>query len=119
MLRQKFIIFAAAASMLVTSMGVGVLARDHKKKAQATFKVRIDNISNAGGLTAADGSKYPFALSPGIFVLGDDKMEVFRAGKKADAGLEAQAEDGDPSRAPAWPWSACRRCSSFGGVLAP
>jgi hypothetical protein len=72
------------------------LAFAKRVKKEATFKVRIENISDPAGLTAQDGSKYPFALSPGLFLVTDKKMDLFKEGKKADAGLEAQAEDGNP-----------------------
>jgi hypothetical protein len=92
MLKQKFMIGFAVVAALVLGMPEGVFA----KKKTAGFKVRIENISNSDGLAAVDGSKYPFALSPGVFVVTGDKMNFFKAGKKADAGLEAQAEDGNP-----------------------
>jgi len=93
MLRQKFIIGFAVAAALILGMQASVFA---KKKKTATFKVRIENVSNMDGLAAADGSKYPFALSPGLFVVTGDKMDFFKIGKKASSGLEAQAEDGNP-----------------------
>jgi hypothetical protein len=92
MLKQKFIFGLVAAAALVLGMQASVFA----KKKTATFTVRIENVSNADGLAAADGSKYPFALSPGLFVVTNDRTDFFKAGKKASAGLEAQAEDGNP-----------------------
>lgn len=70
-----------------------------KKKGVATrFVVRVENISSAEGMTASNGAKFPFALSPGMFVLNEKNANVFVEGKKARAnGLEMQAEDGDPS----------------------
>jgi len=62
------------------------------------FTVRVENISNAEGMTASNGQKFPFALSPGIFVLSDKNAALFTEGKPARKnGLEMQAEDGDPS----------------------
>lgn len=92
MLKQKFMIGLAVIAALVLGMPEGVFA----KKKTAVFKVRIENISNSEGLAAEDGSKYPFALSPGMFIVTNDKMNFFKAGKKANIGLEAQAEDGNP-----------------------
>jgi hypothetical protein len=92
MLKQKFMIGFAVVAALVLGMQVGVFA----KKKTAVFKVRIENISNPDGLAAADGSKYPFALSPGMFIVTNDKTNFFEVGRKASAGLEAQAEDGNP-----------------------
>lgn len=61
------------------------------------FTVRIENISGADGQTAADGSKWPFALSPGMWVLHDKEVRLFKEGNPAINGLEAQAEDGNPA----------------------
>jgi hypothetical protein len=66
-----------------------------KPKKQMKFKVRIENISS-GEQTNVSGSKYPFALSPGMYVVSDKEMPLFRVGQKADLGLEMQAEDGNP-----------------------
>jgi hypothetical protein len=66
-------------------------------KSGTRFTVRIENISSADGQVASDGSKWPFALSPGMFVLNDKNL-LFTEGKPAKAnGLEAQAEDGNPA----------------------
>jgi hypothetical protein len=69
------------------------------RKAEPTkFKVRIENISNPEGMMASNGEKFPFALSPGMFVLSDKNAALFTEGKVARKnGLEMQAEDGDPS----------------------
>jgi hypothetical protein len=69
------------------------------RKAEPTkFTVRVENISNPEGMTASDGQKFPFALSPGMFVLTDKSAALFTEGKSARKnGLEMQAEDGDPS----------------------
>jgi hypothetical protein len=62
------------------------------------FTVRVENISNPEGMTASNGQKFPFALSPGMFVLSDKNAALFTEGKPARKnGLEMQAEDGDPS----------------------
>src|ERR1051326_1165290 len=67
-------------------------------KAQATkFKVRIENIASPEGQTASDGTRWPFAVSPGVYVLDSRGDLLFTPGKKARPnGLEAQAEDGNP-----------------------
>src|SRR5690242_19938524 len=58
------------------------------------FKVRVENISDPAGMTASNGAKFPFALSPGLFVLSAGKGVLFTEGKPARAnGLEMQAED--------------------------
>jgi hypothetical protein len=62
------------------------------------FTVHIENISNPEGMTASNGQKFPFALSPGMFVLSEKNGAIFTEGKPARKnGLETQAEDGDPS----------------------
>jgi len=49
-------------------------------------------------MTASNGEKFPFALSPGMFVLSEKSAALFTEGKPARKnGLEMQAEDGDPS----------------------
>src|SRR5215203_4322208 len=69
------------------------------RKVEATkFTVRVENISNPEGMTASNGEKFPFALSPGMFVLSEKNAALFTEGKAARKnGLEMQAEDGDPS----------------------
>lgn len=69
------------------------------RKAESTkFTVRVENISNPEGMTASNGQKFPFALSPGMFVLSDKSAALFTEGKPARKnGLEMQSEDGDPS----------------------
>jgi hypothetical protein len=66
------------------------------KSDEVKFTVRIENVSNADGQTAANGDKWPFALSPGLWVLHQREVRLFREGNRAVNGLEAQAEDGNP-----------------------
>lgn len=66
-----------------------------KPKRQAKFKIRVENIST-GEQTNASGTKYPFALSPGMYVVSEKEMPLFEVGKKAKLGIEMQAEDGNP-----------------------
>lgn len=69
-----------------------------RKAGPTKFKVRVENISNPEGMTASNGVKFPFALSPGMFVLSTKNGVLFTEGKPAGKnGLEMQAEDGDPS----------------------
>ena len=69
-----------------------------RKTEPTKFTIRVENISNPEGMTASNGQKFPFALSPGMFVLSDKNAAVFTEGKPARKnGLEMQAEDGDPS----------------------
>lgn len=97
MLKQNFLVLTAFVIALVFSVQANTFAVAAGKKKQAKFTVRIENISSAEGLTAQDGSKYPFALSPGFWTASDKPFEFFKLGKKASAGLEAQAEDGNPA----------------------
>lgn len=69
-----------------------------RKAAPTKFTVRVENISSTEGMTASDGTKFPFALSPGMFVLSTKNSGLFTEKKAAPAnGLEMQAEDGDPA----------------------
>jgi hypothetical protein len=79
----------------VTQFTVAVATR---KNEPTKFKVRVENISNPEGMMASNGEKFPFALSPGMFVLSEKSAALFTEGKPVRKnGLEMQAEDGDPS----------------------
>ncbi len=86
----KTVIFAVIATAFLIGLNFAV-------SAQTEFTVRVENIASADGLTANDGSKYPFALSPGLFITSADKVKLFEKRRKATPGIEAQAEDGNPS----------------------
>jgi len=69
-----------------------------RKAAPTKFTIRVENISSPEGMTASNGVKFPFALSPGMFVLSTTNAPLFTEGKAGrENGLEMQAEDGDPS----------------------
>jgi hypothetical protein len=69
-----------------------------RKSGPTKFTVKVENISNPEGMTASNGVTFPFALSPGLFVLSTKNGPLFTEGKIARAnGLEMQAEEGDPS----------------------
>ncbi|HYY58614.1 MAG TPA: spondin domain-containing protein [Pyrinomonadaceae bacterium] len=71
--------------------------RSLRQSEPVKFKVRIENIASPEGETASDGTKWPFAVSPGAWVLDGRSNLLFMSGKKAGpGGLEAQAEDGNP-----------------------
>ncbi len=80
------------------------------------FTVRVENISKPDGQTASDGTKWSFALSPGLWVLNDKKSGLFTEGKPASKGLESQAEDGDPSGLAGW-LMVSHHASSLHGVF--
>jgi hypothetical protein len=104
-------IIAFAASSAYAQMSDSMMANENMKSKHMSrktasmqtnvmtkFTIRVENISNPEGMTASNGTKFPFALSPGMFVLSANKSVLFTEGKPARAnGLEMQAEDGDPS----------------------
>lgn len=95
MKHRRLIIGLALVAVTMSAQFVVTSAMDHH--ATTKFTVRIENISSADGQTAADGNRWPFALSPGMFVL-NQKNPLFTEGKAAKTnGLEAQAEDGNPA----------------------
>jgi hypothetical protein len=97
MQRRKVFIGLVAALSLLCAQTLAAKPKGAKKAArQVMFRVRIENISSPDGQTASDGTRWPFALSPGLYVVGEKGVALFREGHKADAGLEAQAEDGNP-----------------------
>jgi hypothetical protein len=96
MKRRKLAIgLALLTACYVTQFTVAVATR---KNQPTKFTVRVENISNAEGMTASNGEKFPFALSPGMFVLSAKSAPLFTEGKAVRKnGLEMQAEDGEPS----------------------
>ncbi|WP_276299511.1 spondin domain-containing protein [Halorussus lipolyticus] len=62
-----------------------------------TFEVRIVNISGPNALTPEDGEPGPVVLSPGAYAVHTPAVQLFAPGESASAGLEALAEDGDPT----------------------
>jgi hypothetical protein len=93
--RRLAIGFSLFALALLSQFVVASAMRGNKNQ-PTTFTVRFENISNADGQTAADGTRWPFALSPGMFVLDNKGARLFTEGKPASKGLELQAEDGNP-----------------------
>jgi hypothetical protein len=93
MLKLKSLLSVAAVATILFS--TSAFAFVGTKKKQATFKVRIENIA-ASELESADGAKYPFVLSPGLFIVNHKKQYFFDEGKKASMALELLAEDGNP-----------------------
>ncbi|MGD9590630.1 MAG: spondin domain-containing protein [Pyrinomonadaceae bacterium] len=97
---KTFVGLAMIATVLFSTSAFAFAAF---KKRTASFTVRVENISAKDGLVAADGSRYPFVLSPGFYaVSGSRHLEFLTEGKKAHKGLEAQAEDGDPEMFGKW-----------------
>jgi hypothetical protein len=96
---KQFRLFAGLLVLILaaaTAHSVALSSDDSAKEMR--FKVRVENISDPAGLTASDGTRWPFAVSPGVWVVGSKDVRLFTPGKPAGTnGLEAQAEDGNPS----------------------
>jgi hypothetical protein len=94
--RRLLINLAVLVIALAAQFAVATTTRP-RSVATTKFTVRVENISSADGQTASNGTKWPFALSPGIFVLNARSGFLFKEGKPAANGLQAQAEDGNPA----------------------
>ncbi len=84
---------------IVLGFQLSALAAGSRNGKAVRFTVRIENISNKDGFTASNGARFPFALSPGMWV-AHNKLDVrlLKEGVKASVnGLEMQAEDGNPA----------------------
>jgi len=77
---------------------LSALAAGRSNGKEIRFTVRIENISNKDGFTASTGARFPFALSPGMWVVhGKLDVRLLKEGVRASVnGLEMQAEDGNP-----------------------
>jgi hypothetical protein len=65
----------------------------------AKFSIRIENITKPDAFTASNGSKWSLAFSPGTAVVHTGNAPIFSSGQKdRGKGLEAQSEDGDPTK---------------------
>jgi hypothetical protein len=89
--RTIFFSLFALASLFATA------SAQHKPSEGTKFTVRIENISTPDSQVAKDGTKWSFVLSPGPWVLHEREVRLFREGNPAVAGLEAEAETGNPS----------------------
>lgn len=97
MQRRKILVGLVGALALLCAQALAVTPKGAKRAArEVTFKVRIENISSPEGQTAAGGTRWPFALSPGLYVVDGKGLKLFKEGARATAGLEGQAEDGNP-----------------------
>jgi hypothetical protein len=95
MFKQKFILFAVFVACAIALSGIA-MAKGNGSEKRTWFKVRVENIADKDGVLAQDGSKYPFALSPGFYIVTDKKGSLFTVGRRAGVELERQAEDGNP-----------------------
>jgi hypothetical protein len=107
-MKARKIYMLLAAVITVAAISVTTFAQ----KGATKFKVRIENISNADGLAASNGMKWPFAISPGAYSIHRGSGNpLFKVGSYAGrTGLEAQAEDGNPEML-------ILRASNHAGVL--
>lgn len=97
MKNRRLIISLAMVGLALAAQYLIVTATENHKANTTRLTVRVENISSGDGQTASNGSRWPFALSPGMYVL-NDKNILFTEGKPAKPnGLEAQAEDGNPA----------------------
>lgn len=103
---------ALALSALAALVAVPSVMAKPGAKGQATFTVRIENVSTTGTLKLTSGGTAPAPNSPGVWVIQDRAARLFTPGQRqAGWGLEMQAEDGDPSRL-------AEHCMHHEGVLA-
>lgn len=62
------------------------------------FLLKIENVGSSTTLSTSDGMTHPAPVSPGVYVIHTDSNVLFAAGQPdMGKGLEAIAEDGDPS----------------------
>jgi len=89
----------SAVLLVVAMLGQFAVATATRNRTprQTKFTVRVENISKPDSQTASNGTKFSFALSPGLWVLHEKKAGLFTEGSAASKGIESQAEDGDPS----------------------
>jgi hypothetical protein len=89
-------LFLSMLALFALLLAAPAFAQHSNDKGAVKFTVRIENIANKDGQVAKDGSRWPFALSPGLWVVHKREVRLFRESLPAVNGLEAQAEDGNP-----------------------
>jgi hypothetical protein len=94
MMKRKLFLSLAAVAMTLGLCTASLAQMKHDKGVK--FTIRVENVSSADGQTAKDGSKWPFALSPGLWVAHKREVRLFREGVVANGGLEELAESGNP-----------------------
>jgi hypothetical protein len=92
-MQGKLLLSLAAVAMTI---GMSVTSFAQKNDKGVKFTVRVENVSSKDGQTAKDGTKWPFALSPGLWVTHEREVRLFREGVVANSGLEELAESGNP-----------------------
>ena len=87
-------VLSVTIGAILTVAGIASANGDEPTK----FTIRIENITKPDAFTASNGVKWSLAFSPGTAVVHSENAPIFTSGKKdRGKGLEAQAEDGDPS----------------------
>lgn len=88
-------VLGLTAGVILSVAGIAAANGDKPTK----FTGRIENTTKADAFTASNGVKWSLAYSPGTAVVHTEKAPIFTAGEKdRGKGLEAQSEDGDPSK---------------------
>ena len=88
MLRKSLVIGAAlifgsvASGQAQDMMKDEMMKGDMMRSEMTRFTIRIDNISSPDGMKASDGTKWPFALSPGLCIVHTNNAPLFASGKK-------------------------------------
>lgn len=96
--RKSSFALLAMAILIGAQFTFPSFARAKKNGNPVRFTVRIENVSSKDLLAASDGSRFPFALSPGFWAVHEKEVRFFNEGKPAPPnGLETQAEAGNPS----------------------
>jgi len=87
-------LFRVSTGLILSIAGIASAA--DSMPTQFTF--RIENITKPDAFTASNAVTWSLGFSPGVALVHTEKAPIFSAGKKdRGKGLEAQAEDGDPS----------------------
>src|ERR1043166_10043330 len=75
--KQKILVIGLIAILAGLQLTVAASNRDGKA---VTFHVRIENISTKDGFTASNGTKFSVALSPGLWVVHELEVRLYKEG---------------------------------------
>lgn len=84
------------AIALAVLAGVAAAATLARAEEPVSFKVSIESVTGPKTLSLPDGSAIAAPISPGLYVVSSKREALFRPGRRAGAGLERLAEDGNP-----------------------
>jgi hypothetical protein len=94
--RKLFLTLVAFTALVGAQLPTTASVYAKRADRETRFTVRIENISSRGGQPAANGARWPFALSPGFWAVHEKEVRFFTEGQPAAPnGLEMQAEDGN------------------------